>query len=115
MINKKIGKRIKQCREQLNLTQQELAEQLGMTTNYISSLERGASFPRCENLVTLLNGLDVPADAIFCDVVNRSSRYMEVILSEELRTLSPEAQKRILQTLAFMIRQEKHHEVTHEH
>ena len=51
MIDKRIGERIKQCREQLGLTQEQFAERLGLTTNYISTVERGASFPRCEKLI----------------------------------------------------------------
>ena len=107
MIDTRIGKRIKQCRERLGLTQEQFAEKTGFTANYISTLERGASFPRCENLITLLNALEVPADAIFCDVVTHSTKYTANQLSEELETLSPEAQKRILQMVELMIQQEK--------
>lgn len=46
MIDKRIGEQIKQCRERLGLTQDQFAERLGLTTNYISTVERGASFPR---------------------------------------------------------------------
>lgn len=87
MIDKRIGKRIKQARERLGLTQDELAEKTGLTTNYISTLERGASFPRCEKLIILLNGLETSADAIFCDVVEHSISYKASVLSEELNTL----------------------------
>ena len=69
MIDVRIGRRIKQCREKLGLTQEEFAEKTGFTTNYISTLERGKSFPRCENLIILLNALEVSPEAIFCDVV----------------------------------------------
>lgn len=107
MIDPRIGKRIKQCRENLGLTQEKFAEKTGFTINYISTLERGKSFPRCENLIILLNALEVPADAIFCDVVSHSSQYTASQLSEELRTLPPDAQNRILQLIEMMIRQEK--------
>ena len=46
MIDKRIGKRIKQRREQIGLTQEQFAEKLGVAPNYISTIERGASFPR---------------------------------------------------------------------
>lgn len=107
MIDKRIGKRIKQCRERLGLTQEEFAEKTGFTANYISTLERGASFPRCENLILLLNALEVSADAIFCDVVDHSTRYKANKLSEELETLPLDAQKRIIQMVELMIEQEK--------
>ena len=106
MIDKRIGKRIKQCRERLGLTQEEFAEKTGFTANYISTLERGASFPRCENLILLLNALEVSADAIFCDVLE----YKATQLSNELGTLSVDAQNRILQIVELLIRQEKENE-----
>ena len=72
MIDKRVGKRIKQRREQLGLTQEQFAEKLGVATNYISTIERGASFPRYEKLVAIINALETSADAIFCDVVTHS-------------------------------------------
>ena len=41
MIDKRIGKRIKEQREALGLTQEQFAEKIGVTTNYISTVERG--------------------------------------------------------------------------
>ena len=43
-INKtldKIGKRLKDARQRLNLTQLEVAEKAGVSTNYYSRIERG--------------------------------------------------------------------------
>lgn len=110
MIDKRIGKRIKQCRERLGLTQEEFAEKTGFTANYISTLERGASFPRCENLILLLNALEVSADAIFYDVLDHTTEYKATQLSNELGTLSVDAQNRILQIVELLIRQEKENE-----
>ena len=53
MIDKRIGKRIKECRERLGLTQEQFAEKVGLATNYISTVERGASFPRCEMITVM--------------------------------------------------------------
>ena len=39
MIDKRIGKRIKERREELGLTQEQFAEKLGLTVNYISTVE----------------------------------------------------------------------------
>ena len=105
MIDKRIGKRIKQCRERLGLTQEEFAEKTGFTANYISTLERGASFPRCENLILLLNALEVSADAIFCDVIDHTTEYRASVLSQKLQALPPADQKRILEIVEFMIQQ----------
>ena len=103
MIDKRIGKRIKQCRERLGLSQEELAEKTGLTANYISTLERGMSFPRCEKLILILNGLEVPADAIFCDVVEHSTAYQTSELSKKIEALPPESQKRILHLMELIV------------
>lgn len=105
MIDKRIGRRIKERREQLGLTQAEFAEQLGVATNYISTIERGASFPRCEKLIAILNGLETSADAIFCDVLDYSAAYQASTLSEQLRDIPAREQKRILEVVDLMIRQ----------
>lgn len=107
MIDKRIGERIKQCRERLGLTQEQFAERLGLTTNYISTVERGASFPRCEKLIAIINGLEVSADAIFCDVITHSNEYRNGQLSEELKQLPPEEQQRILEIVELMVQQAK--------
>lgn len=107
MIDKRIGKRIKECRENLGLTQEEFAEKIDLTPNYISTVERGASFPRCEKLIAILRGLEVSADAIFCDVTIKTGPYKENLISKELSELPPKDQKRILDMLELMIKQAK--------
>ena len=54
----------------------------------------------------LLNGLEVSADAIFCDVLDHSTGYKASELSAKLDSLPPQAQKRILQMVELMIQQE---------
>lgn len=105
MIDKRIGKRIKECRERLGLTQEQFAEKTGLTPNYISTLERGASFPRCDKLILIMNALETNADAIFCDVLEHSANYQASVLSRRLEALPPREQKRILDILELMIRQ----------
>lgn len=107
MIDKRIGKRMKQRREELGLTQEQLAEKLDLTPNYISTVERGASFPRCEKLILLLNGLETSSDAVFCDVLTHSTQAKASILSEQIAELPPEEQQRILNMVELMIKQAK--------
>lgn len=107
MIDKRIGRRFKQCREKLGLTQEEFAKKMGVTINYISTIERGTTFPRCEKLVQLLNTLEVPADAVFCDVLTSSPDYQTSVLSQKLGELPVASQQRILQVVELMIQQEQ--------
>lgn len=105
MIDKRIGKRIKARREELGYTQEQFAEKLGLATNYLSTIERGASFPRCERLIQLLNGLETSADAIFCDVLEHSADYRTTELSRKLSALPAAEQKRILDVVEIMVHQ----------
>ena len=105
MIDKRIGKRIKQRREQIGLTQEQFAEKLGVAPNYISTIERAASFPRCEKLIAIINGLETSADAIFCDVIDHTTEYRASVLSQKLQALPPADQKRILEIVEFMVQQ----------
>ena len=105
MIDKRIGKRIKQRREQIGLTQEQFAEKLGVAPNYISTIERGASFPRCEKLIAIINGLETSADAIFCDVIDHTTEYRASVLSQKLQALPPADQKRILEIVEFVVQQ----------
>ena len=72
---------------------------------YISTIERGASFPRCEKLIAIINGLETSADAIFCDVIDHTTEYRASVLSQKLQALPPADQKRILEIVEFMIQQ----------
>ncbi len=106
MIDPRIGQRFKESREKLGMTQEQLAEKTGFSVNYISTVERGASFPRCERLITLMNTLQVSADTIFRDVLENTVSCDGNILLEKLRLLPDAAQQRILDTLDFLVDQE---------
>lgn len=105
MIDKRVGKRIKQRREELGLTQEQLALKLGVATNYISTIERGASFPRYEKIVMILNTLQTSADYIFCDVLDYNGNFRASALSEQLKDLPVDEQKRIFELIELMIKQ----------
>ena len=105
MIDKRVGKRIKQRREELGMTQEQFAEKLNVSVNYISTIERGASFPRYDKLIMILNALQTSADFIFCDVINYSGGFKTTKLSEQLEELPPKEQKRICEIVEFLIKQ----------
>ena len=54
-----IGKRIQKIRQAKGYTQQQFAEVIGLSTNYLSDIERGKSSARLDKLVAIINALDV--------------------------------------------------------
>lgn len=102
-IRQAIGNRVKQYREAVGLTQEALAERVGLSTNYISAIERGVSFPRIERLVAVINEVQASADQIFIDVIQNSSPLRESVLSDEIEKLPSREQQRIFAVVEAMI------------
>ena len=57
-----MGKRISARRKELRLTQEELAEKAGLTSQTISTAETGSKALRPENIARLCEALDTSAD-----------------------------------------------------
>jgi transcriptional regulator with XRE-family HTH domain len=59
------GQRIRWLRKSKNITQEQLAENTGCSTEYISRIERGIVSPSFEILSRLSKSLDVQPKALF--------------------------------------------------
>lgn len=59
-LKEKLGKNIQKYRKLRNITQEKLAELIGVEINSISAIERGRSFPSPENLTKIIDALNVP-------------------------------------------------------
>lgn len=57
-----IGYRIKLAREQAGLTQEQLAEKIGRSTQFISTIERGVAGPSIETIIRLCSVLHTTSD-----------------------------------------------------
>ena len=104
MIEKSMGQRISQYRKAKNMTQDQLAEAVGLTTHHLSAIERGASGVRVEALVQIINVLGCTADDIFCDVIDSGYKSRASRISDELESLSPENRDKVLDVLETLIK-----------
>lgn len=102
-IERLIGKRIQKLRKSKGYTQQQFSEMVGISTNYLSDVERGKSFPRPEKLVSIMNTLDCSADDIFEDVISCGYKVKSSRLSERLDTLPPEERDKAFAILEAFI------------
>lgn len=64
-----IGRRIKEARERLGYTQQELANIIGVTDSAITNYEKETSHPKEQILYKLIEALRVDANYLFQDSV----------------------------------------------
>ena len=62
-----LGNRIRSRREELGLTQPELAQKARLTQGYISSVEHDVYVPRETTLMVLAIALDLPSNAFLKD------------------------------------------------
>lgn len=83
-MKKVFGRNVRNTRVALNMTQEALAEQVGMGVPAISKIERGLSFPTEENLNKLLKVLNTHAHFLFRD---RKDISIEEIYSNLLKKL----------------------------
>lgn len=59
-----VGENIKDMRERLNLTQQELSEKSGVTQSMISQIELGLKQPSFQAAVLIAKALNCTTDAL---------------------------------------------------
>ena len=104
MIGDKIGKRLQEQRIAKKLTQEELAEIIGVTPNYLSAVERGINLLSYEKLVSAINYIGCSADDIFCDVVEHSTKSKANNLVDRIESLSKDEKEKILDVLEIMLR-----------
>ena len=104
MIEQEIGKRIKELRKQKRISQEKLAEMIGITPNYLSALERGAYNIKLDTLVQIIDCLDITADDLFRDVIKNGYQNRASRLTDEVASLPEDEQQRIFEVLDALIR-----------
>lgn len=70
MIYKLLGNRVRQERLKLNLTQEQLAEKVDLSTSYIGQIERGERNISLDTLVVICKSLGVTIDYLLQDSTN---------------------------------------------
>ena len=93
--SKLIGKRIKHRREIASLSQEQLAEQLKLSKNHISSIERGKSMLTTKCLISLCGILgETPNYYLFGEITPEADTITALI-----QRLSPNEQKKLCHLL----------------
>ena len=62
-----LGKRVKQGRLKQNLTQYALAEEVGVSQNFLGDIERGLKAPSITTAIRLANVLNISLDVLFAE------------------------------------------------
>lgn len=114
-----LGKRIKNRRLELNLTQSDIKQKTGISTGNLSDIERGRSAPSASALCELSDVLECSVDYILfgksrnadksklSDIRDQLTPVQELVLLSLLE-LDPIDQEEILDIIEMKIRRKKH-------
>lgn len=85
-LMEQMGARLTERRKQYRLTQEELAERTELTTQTISTAERGKKALRPENIIKLCEALEISADYLLTGSITNED---VAFLHKKLSALSP--------------------------
>ncbi|MCI6021561.1 MAG: helix-turn-helix transcriptional regulator [Clostridia bacterium] len=93
---KEIGHRIRVRRQEVNMSQEKLAELCDVGTTHISHIETGNCIPSLKVFIAILNALSCSADELLCDELDNAeptykadiSRLLDDCTSRELMILT---------------------------
>ena len=91
-----LERRLKECREERNVTQKEMAAACGLSKNYISAMERGINKCSARTLIAYSMKLDMSLDELVSGV-----RILPE-LREILGNMDGENQRKVLEIIRKM-------------
>ena len=94
-----IGKRIRACRLAKGMTQEQLANEVGVVVTHISHIETGNSVPSLKTLIDIINALDCSADELLCIEIQKAKPVFDNWMTEQLADCSADEAKIIKETV----------------
>lgn len=84
-----IGSRLREARNMVKLTQEQLAEKVGIGTTYLSDIERGAKFPSLSLFIKLVDALGASSDFILRGEIEAGKNCVYDDITRKLDGLTP--------------------------
>ena len=97
-----IGKRIRACRLAKGMTQEQLANEVGVVVTHISHIETGNSVPSLKTLIDIINALDCSADELLCIEIKKAKPVFDSWMTEQLADCSADEAKIIKETVVSL-------------
>ncbi len=89
--SREIGEKIKKKRRELGISQEDLAERLGVTYQQIQRYENGTNRLNVENIQVIADILNVPLSYLFSSI-----REEKIVVSEDVTPYLPVDENRLL-------------------
>ena len=98
-----LGKRIKAAREKACMDTGRARRRCRLQLDHMSVVERGVKAPKLEKLVAIANALNIGTDELLQDDLNTATMLHATEISERLKMLSPEGQRKVMNVLDALI------------
>ena len=98
-IKQLLGSRISELRKNRHLTQDQLAEKVGINPKYVSSIERGKENPTLDTFINIADSLDVNIGELFQGLVIENPDQRLKNIHAMLEKSDPDQQKIALKIL----------------
>ena len=97
-----IGYKVKQLRQEKGITQEQLAEAVGVGVTHISHLETGAGTVSLKVFVAIVNYLDCSADELLCKEISTAKPIVNNWLTELISDCDKTETKIIADTITSL-------------
>ena len=84
---RKMGTRVRQQRMLNNLTQEQLARKVGVSTSFIGHIERGEKKASLETVVALCNAMSIAPSVLLQDSLSDAVMQSQLSINEEDQSL----------------------------
>ena len=84
-----MGDRIREARKKCELTQEQLAEKLDVSVEFVGQIERGQKLPGMQVFIKLIEVLNVSADYLLRDSISTGQLFGDNALGNKINLLSP--------------------------
>lgn len=101
--NKVIGKIWRETRLKNNLTQNQVAELVGLEPRHISQIERGISKGSIDTLIKLCNAYKITPDIVLYDLLDDELKTNVSIYDEKFKKLNKSDKDTVLHLIDYFI------------
>lgn len=102
-ILKIIGNNVKTIRLSRGVTQEQMAEKLNRSVNFVSLIELGKSGMSVETIIAICNILDISSESIFKGLIDYNLKEKDRYILENISTLNSKDKKIVTDLMQYII------------
>jgi transcriptional regulator with XRE-family HTH domain len=93
-----IGRRVREERNRQKISQEKLAEMVGVGTTHISHIETGNNIPSMKTFIAIINALNLSSDELLRNHIQKAKHIFEGELSDIIKDCTDEEARIITDT-----------------